>query len=235
MGMQIAFSSGQKQKTKQRLRTAQQKALGRSLLAETDLLNSATASQTTTFLEMLVEEGDVVQDFIPENDDLPLLDGESLYSADWDWSDEDAIAEDIADSPLPEEEGLFAQDDGYCINVEPEEDGRMQCVPPDNDWGGARGITRRGIRALQNVASRMETLALVAEWLEEEFQSHLADGPDGFLDGWNPRHQREFLDWYRKKLSHQLPKGTFSKFIRNVCLAWAEGAIPLRGVVFKSR
>lgn len=216
-------------------RATQETALDTALQASTDMLNSATMVETDALMEQLAQEGDIVLDFLPEEDDLPLKDGEALYDAEWDFSDEDAPAVDGADADLPEEKGLFTSDSFYRIRVVYGEDGRARCIPPENDWGGARGITRRGETALGKNASRMEALSAVAEWLHEKFRAKLGDGPGGFQDGWVPRPQKEFLDWHGSKYGDSLDKGSFNKFIRNVRLSWREGSIPLHGAVFNAR
>ncbi len=231
---EMMLSTGQGQTARQR--TEQQLRQDASLHAKTDLLNSATLEQTDAILNELVAEGEIVFDLLPAADDLPLEDDGETLDAEWDFSDEDALsADDNSDAFLPEAKGLFAPEGGYRIQVAVGDDGRMRCIPPVNKWGAARGLTPYGIRAIRKVTTRMEALEAVSAWLEEKFRSRLADGPEGFLDGWKPRPQKEFLDWCASKADKAPHKASFSKFIRNVRLSWDEGSIPLQGGVFNAR
>ncbi len=204
-------------------------------------LDSATKLQVDADLRRLLAEGAIVFDFMPEDDDLPLEDAEQLFDAEWDLSDEDAPPpRDFAGDPS-DNDPYFPSDDFYRLPVVNGLDGIARCLPPSNGWVGATGLTHSGRDALQHVSTRMAVLGMVAAWLTRHprVRNRLQNGPEGFLAGWKPLPQDDFLkqcDWPGKSGKAGIKeKGTFSKFIRNANLSWPQGSIPLHGGVFAAR
>lgn len=211
-----------------------------AIFADTAVLLEASQTETDAFMEELLQNGDIEFDFLPEDDDLPIVDVESEMDADWDFlADEDApvaeASDGFDDEVLPEEEGLFDSGGDYAIRVVEDADGRARCKPPAIVWVAARGVTQTGKTALWRISGRSRTLAAVAAWLEREAGDLLLLGPDVFAEQWTPVRPVDCLRAIlgdSAKAKDSTERSSFSRRIRNVRLVWRNGWVPLRGTVF---
>ena len=215
---------------------SQTQKLSRALTARLAHLQKASLAESEAFLESLRQSGDIVLDFLPEDDDLPLVDEEAEMDSDGDFFlDEDApfVERDANESmDIPNGDSPFAPEGGYAIRVIVGTDGNARCVPPENTWAAAHGKPPLGTMALDFVSKRIQVLSDVAVWLERRFGERLRLGLNAFLAGWTPVKQQVFLSETGR--DPKKDKGPFSSSIQNVRLFWPEGSIPLSGCVFRA-
>jgi len=228
----LSFSNAAITKAEQ----SQTQKITQALKARLVFLQKASLAETEAFLENLRQSGDIILDFLPEDDDLPLVDEEAEMDSDGDFLlDEDApFVGSAANEDMDSLDGdsPFAPKGGYAIRIIEGADGCVCCVPPENTWAAARGKPPLGTMALDFVSKRIQMLSDVAAWLERRFGERLRLGMNVFLVGWTPIKQQVFL--FETGRNPKTDKGPFSNSIQNVRLSWPEGSIPLSGCVFRA-
>ena len=182
----------------------------------------ASAACLAEVRDQLLVEGDIKVEDEPELEDVESDDDgpeEDLGDGDDDWETED-VAED--GQPSPDDTPLFRKD-AFEIQVVESNDGRCLCDVPQSGWEGVVGETRYGKEAVEKVSVRMQVYFHIAEWLEENHQRFLREGPSGF--GCALCTQQHLLDG---PLRDVVDKTFLSRCLTNVDLVWPSGALPLR-------
>ena len=203
----------------------QREDLTAALSAATEILCAASPGEVQEFLSRLEQNGDIVQDALPDEEMLPCISGEEEFDVEWDYADEDEYHEDQRyESCLENMSGPFEPEDAYVIRIERLPGGAVAFSLPETGGEAYRGVTQLGNKALSILSQWARTYAAIAKWLQDSNRSSSSlASPEAFLATHEVMSQKEFLSQSRLGVA----SGTFSKYVRNARLAWDTGSIPL--------
>ena len=179
-----------------------------------------------------IEDEPDLEEGLPEEED----------EGEFDSSDED---EERSAEPDDEREtvddpfnGIFRRDN-FEIRVVKYGD-EWRCDVPQSGWEGVVGCSPYGKTVVNVVSTRLQVYQFLAMWLEANHQNFLASGPFGPKEPLL-RSQKELLN---ARLEDEQFKGlqlkdilnrakggmesSLSRYLENVDLVWAEGALPLK-------
>lgn len=166
--------------------------------------------------EVRIEDEPMLEENLGQDDE----DAPELEYGDEDVPDdtEDAVEADGTENPF--------RDDVFEIRVKKGPDGRWWCDVPLSGWEGAVGVGKYGKRAVGTVSARMQAYSRIAQFLEENHQDLLANGP--FAVQKPICKQAELLSSGYFKGMGGFWAPSLSRCLRSVDLVWACGSLPLR-------
>ncbi len=198
------------------------------LSVSADVVCAASPREVQSCLADLEQRGCIVQDIALESEALPLESEEEIVDAEWDFSDEDAIAaesEQILDGD--DGTGPFLPSDKYVLMVWPVSEGRVEIDVPGMGGEAYRGVNREGYTVLNRLNQRYAAYRAIAEWLIEEDGTTLTKTPDEFLVAHQKITQVGFLRKLKER-GQEIPASSFSRYVAGARLSWRNGSIPLR-------
>ena len=208
---------------------------GETLQEAVDFVREQSLAEVQSLLETMAQRGEMELDLLPDFEEEDQLEDIADFDAEQSLADEDAprleesslIDVDFGDGP-------FVSGGGFEIQVFIGDDGRVKCIPPDNEWASARHVSYEGKCILDALNQRFRAFEVIAKWLEHEENSLLALGAEPFLARHVPMQQKDFILKYWEELGfgekdNELNcRKKFFRHVRNAFLSWQDASIPLR-------
>lgn len=196
-----------------------------ALRAQVGLVCSESPREVQRFLERLEQTGDIVLDVSPDDEDIPLENEDDMYSAEWDYTDEDADwdGDDSGFSISGADPYWF--DDAYVIRIKRLADGRVEFEIPEMGGESYRGASKLGEGVLGELSQRGRAYRAIVDWLVKNDVVRQVNSLGEFMKMHKFISQAEFLV---DQLNRTIPASSFSRYLNGARLAWNESCIPLR-------
>ena len=200
-----------------------------------DFVQEQSLAEVQNLLETMEQRGEIEMDLLPDFEEEDQLEDIADFDAELSLADEDAprleesslIDVDFGDGP-------FVSGGEFEIQVFIGDDGRVKCIPPDNEWASVRHVSYKGKCILDALNRRFRTFEVIAKWLEHEKNSLLALGAEPFIARHVPMQRKDFVLKYweefgfgEKDKEHNRIN-QFSLHMRNAFLSWHNASLPLR-------